>query len=47
MMTWVVNGLAAVLNVIVAFATDGNWKTAGTGIAHLYWKRLSAVRQTA
>jgi hypothetical protein len=46
-MTWIVNGLAAVLNVTIAFATDGHWKTAGTGIVHLYWKGLGAVRQTA
>ena len=31
--------LAIVLNVLVAFLTDGVWKTAGYGLLQAFWSR--------
>lgn len=39
-MASLVEVLSCVLNLVVSFLTDGSWKTAGDGIAQLYWARV-------
>jgi hypothetical protein len=34
--TW----LALLLNIWVSFMTNGDWQTAGSGLAGLYWSRV-------
>lgn len=33
--------VSVVVNVGVSFMTDGNWKTAGTGLAQFYWNHAN------
>lgn len=37
---FLVNVVAYVVNVLVAFATDGNWKTAGLAVTQAYWAKV-------
>lgn len=43
-MATLVEIISMVINVAVSFMTDGNWKTAGTGLAQLYWNRMNQPR---
>jgi hypothetical protein len=43
-MATLVGIVSVVVNVGVSFMTDGNWKTAGTGLAQFYWKRTKRAR---
>ncbi len=36
--------VSIVVNVAVSFMTDGNWKTAGTGLTQFYWDHLNGRR---
>lgn len=38
-MATLVEIVSVVVNVAGSFMTDGNWKTAGTGLAQFYWNR--------
>ncbi|MFL6446224.1 MAG: hypothetical protein ACJ746_00755 [Bryobacteraceae bacterium] len=40
-MATLVGIISVVVNVGVSFMTDGNWKTAGTGLAQFYWDRAN------
>jgi len=40
-MATLVGIVSVVVNVGVSFMTDGNWKTAGTGLAQFYWNRTN------
>jgi hypothetical protein len=40
-MATLVGIVSLVINVAVSFMSDGNWKTAGTGLAQLYWNRTN------
>jgi hypothetical protein len=44
MLELVIAGAAYALDLILSFMTDGYWKTAGSGIAYLYWNRNSGRR---
>ena len=33
-----IGAAATLVNIIVAFATDGQWKTAGLGLTAVYWR---------
>jgi hypothetical protein len=39
MLELVIAGAAYALDLILSFMTDGYWKTAGSGLAYLYWTR--------
>lgn len=41
-MATVVGVVSFVVNLVVSFMTDGGWKTAGTGLAQLYWTRVNS-----
>jgi hypothetical protein len=45
MKEFILTAAVALLNVTVAFATDGQWKTAGFGLLTAYWRfnRLCAT----
>jgi len=45
-MAILVGMVSIVVNVTVSFMTDGNWKTAGSGLAQLYWNRVRPVEQS-
>ncbi len=38
-MATLVGIVSIVVNVAGSFMTDGNWKTAGTGLTQFYWNR--------
>jgi hypothetical protein len=44
-MATLVGILSVVVDVAVSFMTDGNWKTAGTGLAQLYWNRTNLAKR--
>jgi hypothetical protein len=39
MLDVLVAGVAYAVDLILSFMTDGYWKTAGSGLAYLYWTR--------
>lgn len=41
LVTWV----AFLLNVGVSFMTNGDWQTAGSGLAGLYWNNIGEPRR--
>jgi hypothetical protein len=40
MVAFLVSVIAYVVNVLVAFGTDGSWKTAGLALTQPYWTRV-------
>ena len=44
MLNTVITGLAFLLNIAVSFITNGEWQTAGSGLASLYWNKVCQVR---
>jgi hypothetical protein len=45
-MATLVGIVSIVVNVAVSFMTDGNWKTAGTGLTQFYWNRAHQRHHT-
>jgi len=43
-MATLVGIVSVVVNVAGSFMTDGNWKTAGTGLTQFYWERANRRR---
>ena len=41
MVTLLVSAIATLINVVVSFSTDGNWKTAGLAVTQPYWNRVN------
>jgi hypothetical protein len=41
LMAILVGIVSIVVNVAVSFMTDGNWKTAGTGLTQIYWDHVN------
>jgi hypothetical protein len=39
MLDVLVASMAYAVDLILSFVTDGHWKTAGSGLAYLYWAR--------
>ncbi len=39
MLNAVITWVAILLNIWVSFLTNGDWQTAGSGLAGLYWNR--------
>lgn len=52
-MAFIIGVMVCSVNLVVAFMTDGAWKTAGCGIAQFYWDYVrrktdtSVLQQTA
>lgn len=40
MLNAVVTWVTILLNIWVSFMTNGDWQTAGSGLAELYWSRV-------
>jgi hypothetical protein len=45
-MATLVGIVSMMVNVGVSFMTDGNWKTAGTGLTQFYWDRANQRTQS-
>jgi len=45
-MATLVGIVSVVVNVTVSFMSDGNWKTAGSGLAQFYWNYVKQGRQS-
>jgi hypothetical protein len=44
MLNAVITSLAFVLNVAVSFISNGDWQTAGSGLAAFYWNHTCYLR---
>ncbi len=45
-MATLVGIVSIVVNVTVSFMTDGTWKTAGSGLAQVYWNYVKQGRDS-